>query len=217
MNSKSKAQYIAVLKEKQAEARLKRKKEEELFPQVWNLNLCEESVFSFIAHDMPMEKVLEKLVRKFIGPEKAVDLKLSWRYLFNTHKNFPGYFSDREKTVVIFNRFRTQDRDWSQLFYWVSFLSEEKDHPYTHLLLSVMFLDQYINHLHQEIWLEQSLKHLHMIETAFSLPESKRAIEALLAFGYYMQRDFNRSLLYISANKEEDFEHEFEGLIKKLA
>ncbi len=172
----------------------KMKEEAELFPKVWNKTLEDEEVFSFIAHSLPLSEVIYEILARYVDDSKRFELSLSSRYLNNTRKIFPGYYSDKERTVVLLNRFKNEKRNWSELFYWVGFLSERKRHPHVHFLLGVLFLDQYINNLGQNIWIEKSISQLIKSQKHITHPECQKALRALLAFAHYMNQDYETSM-----------------------
>jgi hypothetical protein len=216
-----KDQYNKVLRaRKSAKSKVSwvdQKREESLFPQIWQMELNDEAFFSYLAYSFPLDEVLSKLLQKFIGPKKKDFLKLSWSYLEATQKVTPVYYSERERIVVLLNRFKSPDRDWDQLFNWLSFSAPGTQHPYAHLFLGVLFLDHYLRHLDQEAWLIKATSHLKLVERTLELEECIHASRALLAFSFYLKREYASSLSFLDDRQENGFDEEFRGLIQKQA
>jgi hypothetical protein len=167
--------------------------EEILFPRLWMKEVSEESVLSLISYHMPLRPVIARLLQKFIDPESKSSLLLSGHFLGKIRSAFPGYYSDKEKTILLLNQFLTEKKNWEASFKWILYLDERKEHPYVHLLLGIALLDQYLHRLDQEIWLTESIKHLERALPYFEMEESKKTLRALLAFGYYMMEEYDAS------------------------
>ncbi len=175
------------------EARL----EEMHFPRLWRREISEESVFALISYHMPLRPVLIKLMQKFIDEEKKNELLLSLHFQGRTRGVFPGYYSDKEKTLLLMNQFLDERKKWEGPLRWISNLDERREHPFVHLILGVALLDQYLLRLHQEIWLKEGLKHLKIALDYMERDESRKAIKALLSFGYYMKEEYEASAQFL--------------------
>ncbi len=152
-----KDQYNEVIRLRRMHAEIQKAKDakidESLYPQLWRYELSEDTVFPLIAYRFPLHRVLSSVMQRFIKHCQVDELTLSSRYLQNTEKIFPAYYSDRERAVVILNRFKNNEK-WEELFNWLSFFSERGHHPHMHLMLGVLFLNKYLHCTHQEIWLK---------------------------------------------------------------
>jgi len=175
------------------EARL----EEMHFPRLWRREISEESVFALLSYHMPLRPVLIKLMQKFIDEEKKNELLLSLHFQGRTRGVFPGYYSDKEKTLLLMNQFLDERKKWEGPLRWISYLDERREHPFVHLILGVALLDQYLLRLHQEIWLKEGLKHLKIALDYMERDESRKAIKALLSFGYYMKEEYEASAQFL--------------------
>jgi hypothetical protein len=213
-----KNQYNQVVRKRKQSAKTKAQKdyllEKRIFPQIWNFQDDEESVLSFIAYNFFIQDVISKLLKKFISPEKKDNFRLSGEYLGHVDKICPGYYSHRERIVVILNRFNDV-KYIDELSYWVEFQSSEQDHPLTDLVLGMLYLNAYLNNLDHEILLHKSILHLSKAEPVIKKEASKNALKAVLAFSYYMSRDFDKSVSYLG--KWRGFEEDFQKLIKNSA
>lgn len=208
-----KDQYNKVIRERRKAAALRDARE---FPTLWQYQLSEDTVFPLIAYRFPLHRVLERLLQKFIKNQQSCELLLSSRYLYETNKIHPGYYSDRERAVVILNRFDNNQK-WEELFYWLSFFSERGHHPHMHLMLGILFLDKYLNSTHQEIWLTQSIHHLRRVENWVEREDSQKALNAIQALAHYLNRDFDRAMGYLGIRKQKTFEEDFAELMDKMA
>lgn len=197
------------------ELRLEQRDEKE-FPQLWNFNLSEETVFALIAFDFPLHRVIMNLLQRFVRPGLEHELRLSSRYLCNTEKICPAYYSDRERAVVILNRFQSSN-EWETLFRWMSCFSERGYHPHMHLMLGILFLNKYLSHMHQDIWLIEAIHHLRRAEAWVKNPDCQKALSAVQALAWYLRRDFEKALSYLGVRQKKTFEEEFSDLIDKMA
>jgi hypothetical protein len=215
-----KDQYNEVIRQRKLSDRLQQEKQAKLdareFPQLWHLHLSEDNVFPLIAYDFPLHRVLTNLLQRFIKPGAEHELRLSSRYLINTRKVCPAYYSDRERAVVILNRFQN-NQEWEELFHWVSFFSERGYYPHMHFMLGVIFLDKYLHQTHQDIWLKQSIHHLRKVENWVEREDSRKALSSVQALAFYLNRDFDRALGYLGVRKQKTFEEDFAELMDRLA
>ncbi len=187
-----------------------------LFPQLWKYQITEDSVFPLIAYGFPLHRVLKTLLQRFIKHEQVDDLILSSQYLYNTEKICPAYYSDRERSVVILNRFNNNNK-WEELFNWISFFSERGHHPHMHLMLGIMFLNKYLHCTHQDVWLKQSIHHLLRVENWVEREDTRKALSSVQALAHYLNRDFDKAMGYLGIGKKKTFEEDFAELIDKLA
>lgn len=197
---------------KQQEERQNRRE----FPELWKMDLSEESVFSFIAYTYPLHRVLKNLLQKFVGPCDGKGLLLSERYLSKTSKLCPAAYSDRERSVVILNRFKANE-DWEKLFGWLGFYTDHGSHPEMHFMLGVMYLDRFLKEMDQTIWLEQSIIQFERMGEWSDREDFLKAMDALRAFAHYMNRDFSGALGDLEKKRTEKFGEAFTELINKLA
>jgi hypothetical protein len=214
-----KDQYNNVIQRRRALFTAQEKRDEykdrSSFPQIWKRECDEESIFSFIAYNFPLQDVLSKLLQQFITPDKKEDLRLGGSYLFHTKKIFPGYYSDRERIIVILNRFKDSE-DFTELDYWLEFQSPQKTHPYANLLMGVLFLNEYLLNLKEDVWLHRAIFQLEKVKPTLKNENATLTLNAVLAFSYYMTNEFDKSITYLEPSKEE-FEKGFKDLIKKVA
>ena len=214
-----KDQYNNVIKRRRALLRVQEKRDEFIdrssFPKIWERECDEESVFSYIGYNFPLQDVLSKLIQKFIPIDKKENLTLSKSYLFHTKKIFPGYYSDRERTVVLYNRFQ-ENVDYIKLGKWLEFQSDDSNQPFTNLLLGVLFLNEYLLNLNDEIWLHRAIFQLEKVKAKIFHKNSRLTLNAVLAFSYYMSNEFDKSVTYLEPRKEK-FGDDFKELIKRVA
>lgn len=215
-----KDQYNEQIRLRKIAAKLKAIREElrdaREFPQIWQFNLNEETVFSLIAYDFKLHRTLNLLLQRFISPGLEDELRLSSSYLFNTEKIFPAYYSDRERAVVMLNRFKAS-KDMEELFKWVSFFTHQGYHPYLHLLLGVLFLDRYLSQLNQKIWLQEAIQHLRRVGNWVRNHDCQKALSAVQALAWYLNQDFEKASGCLKLKENESFEKEFAELIQKMA
>ena len=214
-----KDQYNNVIKRRIALLRVQEKRDEYIdrssFPKIWERECDEESVFSYIGYNFPLQDVLSKLLQQFIMPDKKEDLRLGGSYLFHTKKIFPGYYSDRERIIVILNRFKDSG-NFEELNYWLEFQSSQKNHPFSNLLLGVLFLNEYLLNLSEDVWLHKAIFQLEKVKPSLKNELSTQTLYAVLAFSYYMSNEFDKSITYLEPRKEQ-FGIDFTNLIKKSA
>jgi hypothetical protein len=214
-----KDQYNNVIQRRRALFKAQEKRDEykdrSSFPQIWKRECDEESIFSFIAYNFPMQDVLSKLLQQYISIDKKENLRLSGSYIFHTKKIFPGYYSDRERIIVILNRFKDSE-DLEGLDYWLEFQSPKKSHPYANLLMGVLFLNEYLLNLSEDVWLHRAIFQLEKVKPTLKNENASQTINALLAFSYYMSNEFDKSVTYLEPQREK-FGINFTNLIKKSA
>ena len=214
-----KDQYNNVIQRRRelSKAREKRDvyKDRSSFPNIWKRECDEESVFSFIGYNFPLQDVLSKLLQNYISIDKKENLRLSNSYLFHTKKIFPGYYSDRERIIVILNRFQNSE-DFEELDYWLEFQYPKTSHPSANLLMGVLFLNEYLLNLKEDVWLHRAIFQLENVRPIIKQENTILTLNALLAFSYYMSNEFDKSVIYLEPQREK-FGIEFTNLIKKSA
>ena len=214
-----KDQYNNVIQRRRALFKAKEKRDEykdrSSFPQIWKRECDEESLFSFIGYNFPLQDVLSKLLQKYISIDKKENLRLSNSYLFHTKKIFPGYYSEKERIIVILNRFKNTE-DFEELDYWLDFQSKTTKHPFKNLLLGVLFLNEYLLNLSEDIWLNRAIFQLEKVRQIIKQENTILTLNALLAFSYYMSNEFDKSVISLGTRKQK-FDIDFMDLIKKAA
>lgn len=215
-----KDQYNQELRNRQIQLRIGKSKlafqDAENFPQIWSLQISEENIFPLIAYGFPLHRILAHLLQRFIKPFGHDELNLSTRYLNQTQNICPAYYSDRERAIVILNKFRNNE-EWEKLFHWLSFFPEEGYHPHMHLMLGIIFLDKFISKTDQVIWLKESIHHLKAAENWVESENTKKALSAIQALACYLDKDFDKAMGYLGVRKKKTFEEEFAELMDKLA
>lgn len=197
-------------------ARKKRIDDEWTCPEIWKFSLTEENVFALLGHCFPFNHVIKKIIGRFYNKCDSKNLLVSRRYLYETRKTFPAYYSDRERIVVQLNKY-LMTGDLEQFVQWLPFYSEQKCSHLIHLMIGVFFLDRYLENLENESLLKISLTHLERGQTSFRSTEAHLAFTSLIAFGHYMNQDFDHSLEYLDRSDINDFHRNFDGLIRKVA
>jgi hypothetical protein len=213
-----KDQYNSVIQRRRMTALVRAKRAEitdaKEFPSIWRFNVTEETIFAFVAYNFPLESTLKKLIQSYITYEKEDEIRLSSRYLFNTEKIFPGYYSDRERLVVLFNRFK-DTRQMSELQKWIDHSDREEDSGYIHLLFGILLLNEFLVNLKAEETLLSAIHHLSEALSTTRESSPLKALNAVLAFAHYMNRDFESSIRTLRPSAEKDLEIQFADLIKK--
>ena len=215
-----KAQYNSVINRRRALSVVKTKREEIIeeitFPQIWKKEISEEAIFSFVGYNFRLERNLAKLIQSYVAPDTKELLRLSENYLNRTDSVFPGYYSDRERVIVILNRFR-ESKSIDGLCKWIEFSSSEGNQGYNHFLLGVLNLNEFLVSLCEGNLLSNAIIHLSRARDGFQEERSLEAIRAVLAFAHYMNNDFNKSLKILTPLRENPLEKNFYELIKNSA
>lgn len=187
-------------------------------PQIWTLPLNETTVFSTLAYVFKFNYVIERILQKFFGPEDRKRLLLSEKYLQLSRHIFPGYYSDRERIIVMLNRYQLTG-DLEGFVKWLPFHKDKGNFHLVNLMLGLFFLDQYLNNLRREELLSISLSHLVKGQSRFKTIEAKLAFNTLIAFARYMNQDFQGSKLHIvnELNEDQEFQEKFLQLVDKEA
>lgn len=209
-----KEQYNEEIRRRRA---IKEKRErfldEQFTPQIWRMPLNETNVFSMLAYIFPFNMVIKKILQKFFRMEDRRNLKLSSSYLQVTQNIFPGYYSDRERIIVMLNRYRVTG-DLENFVKWLPFHSDKTSVHLIHLMVGLFFLDQYLNNLSKDEFLIISLSHFQKGQRNFQTIEARLAFHTLIAFAHYMNRDFQVSRLRIVEDLTDD--EEFQGKFLRL-
>ena len=186
------------------------------FPEINRMKVFEGSIFAMLAYRFPLNPVISRIIQRFISDEHLKELILSPRYLHDNKKTYPRYYSERERIVVIMNRFCVSG-NINEFISWIQFQTDKSTFHYIHLMIGVNFLDHYLDRpFRRDESLDISIRYLEKASLNFSSEESKLTINSLLAFGHYMNRDFVKSAGYLKI-KNSEFEVGFMELINKVA
>lgn len=186
------------------------------FPEINRMKVFEESIFAMLAYRFPLNPVISRNKQRFISDEHLKELILSPRYLNDNKKTYPRYYSERERIVVIINRF-CGSGNINEFIIWIQFQTDKSTFHYIHLMIGVIFLDHYLDRpFRRDESLDISIRYLEKASFNFSSEESKLTINSLLAFGHYMNREFVKSAAYLKI-KNTEFEVGFMELINKVA
>lgn len=196
--------------------RKKRFQEEWRCPDIWKFSLTEENVFALLGHCFPFNHVIKKIICRFYKKTDSKQLLVSRRYLYETRKAFPAYYSDRERIVVQLNKY-LMTGDLEQFVHWLPFYEEGKSAHLINLMIGVFFLDRYLENLEKESLLKIALVHLERGQASYRSPEAHLAFTSLIAFGYYMNKDFEHSLEYLDHAELNEFHRDFDQLVRKVA
>ncbi|MBA2404588.1 MAG: hypothetical protein H0V66_07445 [Bdellovibrionales bacterium] len=185
-------------------------------PRIHEFKIDEQSIFAMLAYHFPLHPVIKNILQRFIDQDYKKALSLSPRYLYETQNIFPGYYSDRERIVAMMNRFKAT-RDINEFIEWVQFQTNEATFHYLHFLIGIILLDHYLeNDCTKNECLDISIHHLEKAAIKFVRDDSKKTSNGLIAFGHYLNRDFERSASYLQ-DRNNEFQNNFVELIKKVA
>jgi hypothetical protein len=190
--------------------------DERLTPAIWKFPLNERNVFKMLAYTFPINETITKILQRFFTPEGHRTLLLSSRYLFESKKISPFYYSDRERIVVMLNRLRATE-DYHEFVNWLSFQKTKQNQHLLFLIGGVIFLDQYLDNLDSEHLLNTAIKYLYKAHHRHESEESSMAYSSLMAFCLYMKQDFKGSISYLKNRKENDFQAQFSELLLKAS
>ncbi len=193
-----------------------RLKDQIYFPRINKMKIDEESIYAMLAYCFPLNPVISRILQRFISNTHMKELILSPRYLFSTQKMCPKYYSDRERIVAIMNRYRVQGNIY-EFINLVQFQSDKSTFHYIHLLIGIIFLNHYIDgSSYKDECLLISIRHLEKANRNFEREDSKLTTKSLIAFAYYLFRDFERAGTYLNPTNN-NLENDFLELIKKVA
>lgn len=213
-----KDQYNEVIRKRRMLQVVKSAKErlidERLCPSMWKMPINEQTVFSMLAYSFPFNHVILQILRKFFDLSGQTQLLVSSKYLYYSQNVFPGYYSDREKIVMILNRYRSSG-DLQDFVKWLPFYADKSSGHLLHLMIGVFYLDQYLTNLKKINYLYISLDHLSKGQKDFENLESRLAFNGLIAFAHYMNQQFEISEDYLQKENEGEFQRKFLRLIKK--
>lgn len=191
-------------------------RDEWLSPQIWKMPLTEANVFGMLAYTFPFNHVILKILQRFYKKMGAKKLLLSSRYLFESHKIFPGYYSDRERIVVMLNRYRSNG-NIEEFVKWLPFNQDQSFSHLIHLMIGVFFLDQYLSQLNNQKLLTIAISHMEKGKGKFKSVEAHLAFSSLIAFGHYMNKEFENSMEYLDHQDTDELQDKFGSLLKKVA
>lgn len=210
-----KDQYNREIDKRNVKAYRRESEDNGLFPRIWEFPVTEETVFSLLAYLFPFNHLIVRILREAIPSDFKGELLLRRKvYCKNL---FPGYYSDHERLVIVMNRYR-EDHDVEDVINWLGYYGkEETPSRYWNLIIGLIFLDLYLKDLRQGNLLTRAIKHLGMVDAWVENEDSKYATGSLLAFCYYMNQDFDESLICLKTSEPLAFHHNFGNLIKKIA
>lgn len=185
-------------------------------PEIWRFTLNETNVFAMLGHCFPLNRTLKRIITRFFKRADSRQLLISSRYLYEARHVFPAYYSDRERLVVQLNKFQ-QNSDLDELVNWLPFYHEAGKLHLVHLMIGVLFLNEYLSHLHRKPLLESALYHLKKARYNYETHDGHLAFTSLIAFGHYMHQDFETSLTYLDQAETDVFHQKFDELIRKVA
>ncbi len=154
--------------------------------------VTEESVFIMLAHEISFTPSLQRLLLRFFPESDSSELCQGGNSLTRARNIFPGYYSDRERIVVMLNQYRISG-DFQEFVDWLPFYEERESKKMLHLLLGIFLLDEYLLHLNNSNILELSIVHLERAQCTFQTMQANLAYSSLLAFAYYMDQNFEKS------------------------
>lgn len=210
-----KDQYNEQIRLRMKALRNERLKDEWRCPQIWRFPLNEENVFSMLAHCFPFNYVLVRILTRFFPVNHSQNLLLSSKYLYESKHIFAGYYSDRERIVVMLNRYRVSE-NLDEFISWLPFFERKGSLHLIHLMIGVFFLDQYLSDLGNRTLLLVAISHLEKGKGRFRTYQAHLAFSSLIAFGHYMNQEFEDSLDYLEKDKDE-LHTNFGELIRRVA
>lgn len=205
-----KQQFNSQIRKKRERNRLK---DDRLHPEIWKRELNENSLFSMLAHMVPINSTIKKVLVRYYPRVESKGLLLSAIYLKATYDIFPAYYSDRERLIVMLNRARHLD-DLDQLVEWSDYHNNEFGGHYLHLMIGIYYLDRFVNDLSSKYCLKMALHNLLMAKKDFKTQEAHLAFNGLLALAHYLNQDFEESSNVVKLNLSSD--HEFQERFLKL-
>lgn len=210
-----KDQYNAEIRRRR---RVKEALDERYNPCLWQMPLTETNVFSMLAYVFPFNGVIQKILQKYFRREDRRKLMVSSYYLHATQRINPAYYSDRERMIVMLNRYRVTG-DLDSFIRWLPFHEDRGSAHLIHMMIGVFFLDHYILNLHRTEVLLIALDHLQRGRKRFVTAEAHLAFNSLIAFAHYMNHEFSVSRTFVAneLKNDEEFQERFLELIDKEA
>lgn len=181
-----------------------------------SLSLTEESVFSMLAHFFPLNHLVIRILKQCVSETDGKTILLSWKQIHFLDRTFPGYFSDKEKIIVLLNHYRFYN-DTGKICDLISHSSHEKEHRYWKLIFGFIFLDLYLSNLNSTTMLDKAIDQLSKVQPLLIMKESRSVVSAVLAFCYYMQSEFKKSEQCLNIQEPEDLHIRFKALVKSVA
>lgn len=183
------------------------------YPEIWRLTVSEETVFSMLTHDFEFCPVIRKILEKSYPSKSQTRLLLSAKYLDTTRRIFPGYYSDRERIVVMLNRYLLS-RNIREFIKWLPYFEDRKSAHIVRLMIGVFYLDRYLDNLYDKNLLSLTIMHLQKAFRGFKTQEGKTACGGLIAFAHYMNNEFQDSMSVLH-DEDSEFNEKFLTLLKK--
>lgn len=186
------------------------------FPHIWKAKWDLDQLLSMILKDISLHRALSRVILESFRPLKSnsCTLNLSQKYLHNTKNILPSYYSDRERIIVIINRYNSESFD-ENLIYWSNFFCKKDSSTEIQLVLGILLLD---HSLKKDLNREKIKDSISYIESANSRRQPikyKHLNSAILAFAYYLIDDLEKSLKTTEALNNILFFQRFAKLIAK--
>lgn len=211
-----KDQYNYEIQRRKAVLQSRYRADEIAHPKLWDMELTEENFFSYLVLFFPANHLIIRILRQSVSQTEVKNLLLSWGQVYQLQAVYPAYYSDREKIILLLNHYRFK-RDIDKIVELIHFFEEDSQSCYWKLFIGLIFLDLYLNNLEAENLLDSSISHLGDVDRLVKREESQKAAGALLAFCYYMKKEFQKSSLCLKTTNPEKFHDRFEDLIRKVA
>lgn len=211
-----KDQYNREIRKKNEISRREMRTEDITYPKLSDMPLTEESFFSTLAHFFPVNHLIIRIMRDSISQSTAKDLLLNWGQVWEYQSVFPGYYSDREKIILLLNHYRFK-KDKEKLLELLHYSDEETHNHFWRLIIGLIFLDMYLQDLKSEYLLDRSIFQLGEADLIVEREDSHQTLGALLAFCYYMKKDFSKSMICLKTDNPEVFHNKFGELIRRVA
>ncbi len=189
--------------------------EERQAPSIWALPIDEENVLKLLGYCFPINPIIKKIIQRFYDSTGHRSLLLSSRFIFSMRNVPPIYFSDRERFVVMLNRFRNNE-DKEEFFKWLPLYQKNGQEHLLYLVIAILVLDHYLDNLSSVHLLEFSVKYLNRSFLHLETSQGQLTLSTLLAFCLYMRRDFKSSIICLQARRDNELQAKFGELIRKV-
>lgn len=182
-----------------------------------SMNLTEETVFSMLAYFFPVDHLILKIIRQSLGEEADKSLLLSWKQIHQMKHVFTGYYSDREKVILMLNHY-VHCQDLKKVFEVLSYLENQEENRFAKVIIGVILLDAYLGDLKSTGLLDKTVAVFENVRALMSTQKSHTILDSLLAFCFYMKKDFakSRSLLLVTS-EPRTFQAKFRILVSEAA
>lgn len=155
-------------------------KNERLFSEIWKYPVEEDNIFSMFAHDFSLHPTLNRVLLKFY-PKKLCD-----EVILGSQRNslFPGYYSDRERIVVMLGRYRASG-NLEDFINWIPYYEEREAIQLLHLSLGIIGLNECLSFSDTDL-LKISIFYLEKSRSELSSDDATLAHSALMSFSHHM-------------------------------